>query len=593
MARVGYDEGIPSVAPETRPPTDYENIQSSPAEFGALIGQGEEKLGAGATTAGKFFGQVAADQQTTSYLEQSNRILYGDPSKTGADGQPDRGFFGLEGEDRLKAASGVNQQLTKLRENLRGSLITPEQQEQFDQNTRFMQFRMQGEIGRGYDEAFKTYAGKVNESGYQNVMNSIALRPQDDQFAQTMIHQAMSYRVRQLQMQGLANPDALKQAQIDTARDVSEARILALAPTNPDAAASIFNRDRPLLVGGKNYDALSHRIDEGVVQSYQKYAAANFDDAQKRFNANRDNMAPGVVGTLDGFFTQHAILNQQKDLMNIERQMALDNKIQTENAEHAGNAIVEQMIKDPTKVDPAMIASDPSLKFEQKLALNNMLQTYLTKPKGDLLADTYGTGFVSTMNRVLAPEGDPTRITDPTDLWKMAAANKDLSPSGIGQLTSMIEGRRTPDGEAASKIQTSAMNYAKQQLSFEMQIGSFSLKDPEGQKAYDIGFVPAFLKYWNDGLKAGKTSYELADKDAVDKVIQPFKRSPAQQTADMVNAEDALPGGAAAIADVPGNPVRFDTVPPPMTDRVPGETRVVTPKGAFLWNKDGSWHPAP
>src|ERR1017187_2573074 len=100
MAQVPDSSGVPSVAPETRVPEDYQRIQANPDQFGGLIARGEQELGAGATKASNFFGQVAADNASNNYQDSVNKILHGDPNKTvpGPDGKPqqDLGFIGLK-----------------------------------------------------------------------------------------------------------------------------------------------------------------------------------------------------------------------------------------------------------------------------------------------------------------------------------------------------------------------------------------------------------------------------------------------------------------------------------------------------------------
>src|SRR5260370_36472647 len=104
MAQVPSDAGIPTVAPEG-PVDRYQRIDASPQKFGAQVGearerlgQGEQQLGAGATTAAKFFGQVSADDASNQFQDFSTKLLHGDPSKTGPDGLPDTGYMGLRGE---------------------------------------------------------------------------------------------------------------------------------------------------------------------------------------------------------------------------------------------------------------------------------------------------------------------------------------------------------------------------------------------------------------------------------------------------------------------------------------------------------------
>src|ERR1700679_728400 len=102
-AQVPYSP-VPSVEPSAAPPDDYSHVRASPEDFGALKAQGEEKLGQGLQQASnegfqvnKFFGQVAADNASNDFQHYATKLLHGDPSKPGPDGQPDVGCMGLRG----------------------------------------------------------------------------------------------------------------------------------------------------------------------------------------------------------------------------------------------------------------------------------------------------------------------------------------------------------------------------------------------------------------------------------------------------------------------------------------------------------------
>ena len=78
---------VPSVAPDSRPPDDYQRINAKPEQFGGLVAQGLEKAGQGIQKAGEnifdiaqFQGKVNADDQVNHYITGRDRILYGDPS---------------------------------------------------------------------------------------------------------------------------------------------------------------------------------------------------------------------------------------------------------------------------------------------------------------------------------------------------------------------------------------------------------------------------------------------------------------------------------------------------------------------------------
>src|ERR1019366_10813278 len=108
MAQVSYDQGVPADAPQTSAPNHYQDVQPKAA-------QGAEEFGAGATKAGDFFGQVAADNGVNQFLSGAGKILSGDPSQPviGPDGKPtpDTGFFGLKEDAMLNARQPTEKRL--------------------------------------------------------------------------------------------------------------------------------------------------------------------------------------------------------------------------------------------------------------------------------------------------------------------------------------------------------------------------------------------------------------------------------------------------------------------------------------------------
>lgn len=85
--------------------------------------------------------------------------------------------------------------------------------------------------------------------------------------------------------------------------------------------------------------------------------------------------------------------------------------------ESAANGYVVRMMKGETQGLVDAIASDPNLKHDTREHLWNMALTHAQKGlEHDV--KTYGSGFYDLYQRVHAPQGDPRRITDPTELYQ-------------------------------------------------------------------------------------------------------------------------------------------------------------------------------
>jgi hypothetical protein len=167
---------------------------------------------------------------------------------------------------------------------------------------------------------------------------------------------------------------------------------------------------------------------------------------------------------------------------------------------------------------------------------------------GDLAK--YGPKFYDYYKQIMADDADPQRIHDPSQIYSLAVpkadGSQDLTLAGVDKLTAELKNRQSPEKVGNSKLQASAIAY-EHQLSFEADYGYFKLPDPKGQDNFNIGFMPAFMDYWEKGLASGKSAHDLMDKTQLDKLIAPYKRSPQDLMRDQLEANpEATPGAKAA-----------------------------------------------
>ncbi len=103
----------------------------------------------------------------------------------------------------------------------------------------------------------------------------------------------------------------------------------------------------------------------------------------------------------------------------------------------------------------------------------------------------------------------------------------DITLPGVNALAQYMRENNNPDKFATNKSIEGVLTYAKHQLSFEADYGDYKVRDPHGEDAFNIGFIPAFMDYAKD-----KGIAELSDRKQVDAMIAQFKRTPAQELAD-------------------------------------------------------------
>jgi hypothetical protein len=274
VAQVPYS-GVPTVSPQTSVPDDYQRIQTDPGQFGGLIAQGLEKAGAGALKAGQFYGEVAADDATNQYMEGSRKILKGDPNDIWRDEtgqpildehgqtQPDRGFYGLQGEAAMRAQAGVEAKLENLRKQLHENMATPEQQLMFEHATRRMQDYQSLQIGSHADQQANVWASKVEAASTANAKAEIASAVLSGDQAEVTRHSndLVGNHVRGATRLGARPGDEVWNAAVQRGKqEAIETQVNALLPSNPAAAQKLFNDNVPLLSGLPNFDALNNRI---------------------------------------------------------------------------------------------------------------------------------------------------------------------------------------------------------------------------------------------------------------------------------------------------------------------------------------------
>lgn len=197
-----------------------------------LLAEGISRLGQGATEAGKFMGQVAADDATNRYMEAETKLLYGDPDKKNPDGSPDQGYFGYKGADAAGKRAETLQQIEALRQQERDKLATPDQKLRFDQATREQQARAYRAIGAHAEEQSNAWADATAEATIQGGLAGLARDP-DDQLAAKQVYL------------GFQNKAAIRGGNVNDPNDVTmqAAHALAQQKTNAQRMQTWVERD--------------------------------------------------------------------------------------------------------------------------------------------------------------------------------------------------------------------------------------------------------------------------------------------------------------------------------------------------------------
>lgn len=259
-------------------------------------------------------------------------------------------------------------------------------------------------------------------------------------------------------------------------------------------------------------------------------------------------------GKLTEAAANHAyqVINQE-----IQRREIAENltaKDRKEKNDKSANSYVSEMLtgQKPDIVD--RIAADPNLTWETKRALGDAA----THASGDAMnAKTYGPGFAKAYQNVLAPAGDPDRISDATDVLRRAGPGGDLTISGAEKLLQVMgQARRSVDDQAVHTAKSGLINYAKSKLSFDQEMlipGLPPMKDPKGAQIFNAQFIPRYEAAYDTWVKDGKNPYDFLTQENVDKMIKGM-RSPSEMAMARMAATGEVGGetpGQSQVAPAP------------------------------------------
>lgn len=279
---------VPSVAPAGLP-DDYQHVRADASSFGAEIARGTEKLGAGfdkasdnAFSISQFYGKVAVDDQINEVMTGSDRIRRGDPSRSipGPDGrpEPDVGYMGLQGRAALEAREPTEKALDGLIEKARGNLKSPQEQLEFDTQTRRMRSMWINEISSHANTQFKTWTAGVNDSSAAHALNGFAANLDNPEAMASHAKDYIDFKVRNAQLKFGDDPAIVGQTILGAKQELLKAQVAAKEVNDPVAALRILDKNRE--IAGTDYPALAERL-RGRVEQQDGISRADGDIARR------------------------------------------------------------------------------------------------------------------------------------------------------------------------------------------------------------------------------------------------------------------------------------------------------------------------
>ena len=209
---------------------------------------------------------------------------------------------------------------------------------------------------------------------------------------------------------------------------------------------------------------------------------------------------------------QQVRANQVRDQQNI----ALMQQKKHEAQEASLQAMLPKLQNN--SLTPDDVLKDPNLDFAHKEHMLNAIR--ITNNKMD---NTDPKVFNEVFAKVIAPDADSGKITDPDQIWNYVG--KGVSLEDANKLRAIIMGKGTPLMEQKKAF----VAMAKSQITNTTPTSP--IPDPEGDKQY-YGFLNEFDHEFDAKLKQGKTLGDLLNpqsRDYLGWVVDKYKRNAQQR----------------------------------------------------------------
>lgn len=258
-------------------------------------------------------------------------------------------------------------------------------------------------------------------------------------------------------------------------------------------------------------------------------------DAGKEYESGA---APGGELSDIGAFAETRIIHyrdamerrERARIADEERAVRLEEKRRKDESD-SEEVKIAQMLADPAQrasITAMSIANNPRLSRD---AIQRNMRLIESADRTDT---TYGAKFYELFQRVHLPQGDTNRITSLEQVVPFVREGGGLTLSGYNQIASQMQGKNSPEGEAASKMLSQFLQVVNQELSGTNPL--LGIKDPKGEELV-LRFSAQALPLYYKKRKEGMTPSQLLDPDSPDylgKSIKTLKRSTNEMVRDMI-----------------------------------------------------------
>ena len=225
----------------------YQNINVSPAAFGAGEGAALQRTGGQLQQAGSelssaaiqrqmIVNQTNADDVTNQIEHAAQTAQYGDPNDPS-----NPGFYALEGSNAMNAYKPTLDRLEQQRTDALNTLTNPRARHMAEQASRRIVDYARGLMGRHYDQAVKTYGIAAQTAAINLGMQGIGAAWNNDDIFNNHLADMQNSQARRDELAG-ASPEVAQWNQAQLLSKALTARVEGAIPYDTGAASKLLEQ---------------------------------------------------------------------------------------------------------------------------------------------------------------------------------------------------------------------------------------------------------------------------------------------------------------------------------------------------------------
>lgn len=500
---------LPSVAPAPSSGTPYQSgAGATPDNFGASVGQAQQRLGATLEQTGDVLAKHALQmQETVNASIAKDMFLQGDIEV----GQLTVDYNSLEGINKVNAYPKFVQDIEAVRNKFKTQAPNDDVARKFDQDFARRVGYSIVDGARGSATALKQYNNQTSEAVRQNTLSHIAAAAQDDRRFESEVNIGLQSVRSQDEFKG-SSPEVQEQKERAYTTGAWATRLQSMSKTDPLRARDLLSKNEDKLDGGKVLQ-IKEVIDQQIINVDTRISAdriiqsgalvpPELKEAVKRFEGYRDKPYSDYKQTSSGYGTKFQPGDEK--LTPEQRKAVHEQRLDNELARAAN--IVDQFAPGlPSGTRSALISLTfnaggawtsaglgQSIREGNFTKARDIFETYIKAGGYDNEALIERRATEATWWGGKPVQSDPTtKLTEAMDRAKERAIevfpdNPAAQAKYLDTLQSRIRSDNSVMETAARQMQLDMKNTVQKELVNDQSITSYDRLSPAAKQAYDL-----------------------------------------------------------------------------------------------------------